>query len=65
MFMYPSPKVQPTTCSFFKVTKGLNPANGILSYTKCLPDSNNSVNTPPNNEAVPNFLKGIRHCFSL
>lgn len=25
MFMYPSPKVQPTTCSFFKVTKGLNP----------------------------------------
>ena len=29
MFMYPSPKVQPTTCSFFKVTKGLNPANGI------------------------------------
>ena len=59
MFMYPSPKVQPTTCSFFKVTKGLNPA---LSLHDALPIS---VNTPPNNEAVPNFLKGIRHCFSL
>ena len=35
MFMYPSPKVQPTTCSFFKVTKGLNPANGI-SLNSCL-----------------------------
>ena len=33
--MYPSPKVQPTTCSFFKVTKGLNPANGI-SLNSCL-----------------------------
>ena len=35
MFMYPSPKVQPTTCSFFKVTKGLNPANGI-NLNSCL-----------------------------
>ena len=36
-----------------------------LSYTKCLAMVDKFESSLPNNEAVPNFLKGIRHCFSL